>query len=101
MLQKNLTVLHKAQVWTRLNTWDKLERRQRVRVHRSTSVSDLSDALLSERDQIPAAMFQHLLLYKSEAVKKDRLLLMVLKHTMYSLIFLPTYSSVFNKAKVQ
>ena len=40
--------------------WDELERRLRARPNRPTSVPDLTNALMAEWKQIPAAMFQHL-----------------------------------------
>ena len=40
--------------------WDELERRLRARPNRLTSVPDLTNALVVERKQVPAAMFQHL-----------------------------------------
>ena len=39
--------------------WDELERRLRARSNRPTSVPDLTNALVAEWKQIPAAMFQH------------------------------------------
>ena len=39
--------------------WDELERRLRARPHGPTSVPDLTNALVAEWKQIPAAMFQH------------------------------------------
>jgi len=40
--------------------WDELERRLRARPNRPTSVPDLTNALVAEWKQIPAAIFQHL-----------------------------------------
>ena len=40
--------------------WDELERRLRTRSNRSTSVPDVTNALVAEWKQIPATMFQHL-----------------------------------------
>ena len=40
--------------------WDELERRLRARPNPPTSVPDLTNALVAEWKQIPAAMFQHL-----------------------------------------
>jgi hypothetical protein len=40
--------------------WDELERRLQARPNRPTSVSDLTNALVAEWKQVPAAMFQHL-----------------------------------------
>ncbi|KAM9473079.1 transcription activator BRG1-like [Salvelinus alpinus] len=40
--------------------WDELERRLRARPNRPTSVPDLTNALMAEWKQVPAAMFQHL-----------------------------------------
>ena len=40
--------------------WDELECRLRARPNHSTSVPDLTNALVAESKQIPAAMFQHL-----------------------------------------
>ena len=40
--------------------WDELERRLRARPNCPPSVPDLTDALVAEWKQIPAAMFQHL-----------------------------------------
>ena len=51
--------------------WDELERQLRARPNRPTSVPDLTNALVVEWKQIPAAMFQHLverLLRRVEAV---------------------------------
>ena len=39
--------------------WDELEHRLRARHNRPTSVPDLTNALVTEWKQIPAAMFQH------------------------------------------
>ena len=39
--------------------WDELERRLRARPDRPTSVPDLTNALVAEWKQVPAAMFQH------------------------------------------
>ena len=39
---------------------DELERRPRARPNHPTSVHDLTNALVSEWKQVPAAMFQHL-----------------------------------------
>ena len=41
--------------------WDELERRLRARPNRSTSVPDLTNAVVAEWNQIPAAIFQHLM----------------------------------------
>ena len=40
--------------------WDDLERRLRSRPNRPTSVPDLTNALVAEGNQVPAAMFHHL-----------------------------------------
>jgi hypothetical protein len=40
--------------------WDELERRLRARPNRPTSVPDLTNALVAEWKQVPAAIFQHL-----------------------------------------
>jgi hypothetical protein len=40
--------------------WDELERRLRARPNRSKSVPNLTNALVAEWKQVPAAMFQHL-----------------------------------------
>ena len=40
--------------------WDELERRLRARPYRPTLVPNLTNALVSEWKQVPAAMFQHL-----------------------------------------
>ena len=40
--------------------WDELERRLQARPNRPTSVPDLTNALVAEWKQVPAAMFQHL-----------------------------------------
>ena len=40
--------------------WDELECRLRARPKRPTSVPDLTNALVAEWKQVPAAMFQHL-----------------------------------------
>ena len=40
--------------------WDVLERRLRARPKCPTSVPDLTNALVAEWKQVPAAMFQHL-----------------------------------------
>ena len=40
--------------------WDELESRLQARPNRLTSVPDLTNALLAEWKQVPAAMFQHL-----------------------------------------
>uniref|UniRef100_UPI00358E9025 uncharacterized protein n=1 Tax=Myxine glutinosa TaxID=7769 RepID=UPI00358E9025 len=40
--------------------WDELERQLRARPNHPTSVPNLANALMAERKQIPAAMFQHL-----------------------------------------
>ena len=40
--------------------WDELERRLRARPNRPTSVPDLTNALMAEWKQVPAAMLQHL-----------------------------------------
>uniref|UniRef100_A0A8K9WQW0 Tc1-like transposase DDE domain-containing protein n=1 Tax=Oncorhynchus mykiss TaxID=8022 RepID=A0A8K9WQW0_ONCMY len=42
------------------NLWDELERRLRARLNFPTSVPDLTNALVAEWKQVPAAMFQHL-----------------------------------------
>ena len=39
--------------------WDELERRLRTRPNRPTSVADLTNALVAEWKQVPAAMIQH------------------------------------------
>ena len=39
--------------------WDELEDRLQARPNRSTSVPDLTDALVAEGKQIPTVMFQH------------------------------------------
>ena len=41
--------------------WDELGRRLRARPNRPTSVPDLTNALVAELKQVPAAIFQHLL----------------------------------------
>ena len=51
--------------------WDELERRLRAMLNRPTSVPDLTNTLVAEWKQVPAAMFQHLvesLLRRVEAV---------------------------------
>ena len=40
--------------------WDELEQRLRAKSNRSISVPDLTNALVAEWKQVPAAMFQHL-----------------------------------------
>jgi hypothetical protein len=40
--------------------WDELELQLRARPNRPTSVPDQTNALVAERKQVPAAMFQHL-----------------------------------------
>ena len=40
--------------------WDELEHRLRARPNRPTSVPVLTNALVAEWKQVPAAMFQHL-----------------------------------------
>jgi hypothetical protein len=40
--------------------WDELEHRLRARPNRPKSVPDLTNALVAEWKQVPAAMFQHL-----------------------------------------
>ena len=40
--------------------WDELKRRLQARPNRRTSVPDLTNALVAEWKQVPAAMFQHL-----------------------------------------
>ena len=40
--------------------WDELERRLRARSNRLTSVPDLTNALMAEWKEFPAAIFQHL-----------------------------------------
>jgi hypothetical protein len=40
--------------------WDELERQLRARPNRPTSVPELTNALVAEWKQVPAAMFQHL-----------------------------------------
>ena len=40
--------------------WDELERQLQARPNRPTSVPDLTNALVAEWKQVPAAMFQHL-----------------------------------------
>ena len=40
--------------------WDELKRRLRDRPNRPTPVPDLTNALVAEWKQVPAAMFQHL-----------------------------------------
>uniref|UniRef100_A0A673VX79 Tc1-like transposase DDE domain-containing protein n=1 Tax=Salmo trutta TaxID=8032 RepID=A0A673VX79_SALTR len=40
--------------------WDELKRRLRARSNCPTSVSDLTNALVAEWQQVPAAMFLHL-----------------------------------------
>ena len=40
--------------------WNELERRLQARPKRPTSVPDLTKALVAEWNQVPAAMFQHL-----------------------------------------
>jgi hypothetical protein len=40
--------------------WDELERRLQVRPNRPTSVPNITNALMAELKQVPAAMFQHL-----------------------------------------
>jgi transposase len=40
--------------------WDELKCRLRVRSNRPTSVPDLTNALVAEWKQVPAALFQHL-----------------------------------------
>ena len=40
--------------------WDELERQLRARPDRPTSVPDLTNALVAEWKQVPAAMYQHL-----------------------------------------
>ena len=40
--------------------WDELERRLRARPSHPTSVSDLTNVLVAEWKQVPAATFQHL-----------------------------------------
>ena len=40
--------------------WDDLARRLRARPNRPTSVPDLTNGLVAEWKQVPAAMFQHL-----------------------------------------
>ena len=40
--------------------WDELERRLRTRPNRPTAVADLTNVLVGEWKQVPAAMFQHL-----------------------------------------
>ena len=40
--------------------WDELERRLRARPNRPTSVPDLTNVLMAEWKQVPAAMFQKL-----------------------------------------
>ena len=40
--------------------WDELEKRLQARANRPTSVPYLTDALVAEWKQVPAAMFQHL-----------------------------------------
>jgi len=58
---KNLTNLHvDPDLNPTKHLWDELERRLRARPNRSTSVPDLTNALVAEWKQIPAAMFQHL-----------------------------------------
>jgi hypothetical protein len=42
------------------NLWDELERWLRARPNRPTSVPNLTNALVAEWKQVPAAMFQHL-----------------------------------------
>ena len=39
--------------------WDELERRLQARLNRPSSVSDLTNALVAEWNQEPAATFQH------------------------------------------
>ncbi len=52
---KNLTDLNPIQ-----HLWDKLERQLRARPYHSTSVLDLTNALVAEWEQIPAARLQNL-----------------------------------------
>ena len=40
--------------------WDSLERRLRARAYRPTTVLDLTNVLVAEWKQVPAAMFQRL-----------------------------------------
>ena len=40
--------------------WDELECRLRARPNRPTSVSDLTNALVADLKQVPAAMFQQI-----------------------------------------
>ena len=40
--------------------WEEMERRLRARPNRQTSVPNLTNALVAEWKQVPAAMFQHL-----------------------------------------
>ena len=40
--------------------WDELQRRLQVSPNHPTSVADLTNALVAECKQVPAAMFQHL-----------------------------------------
>ena len=49
--------------------WDELERRLQTRPNRPTSVPDLSNALVAEWKQVPAAMFQHLV--ESNPIRVD------------------------------
>ena len=46
--------------------WNELERRQQARPYRPTSVPDLTNALVAEWKQVPAAMFQHLVAKPSQ-----------------------------------
>ena len=41
--------------------WDEIERRMRARPNHPTPVTDLANALVAEWKQVPAAMFQHLM----------------------------------------
>ena len=57
---KNLTGPHSPDLNSIEHLWDELERWLRARHNRPTSVPNLTNALVAEWKQVPAAMFQHL-----------------------------------------
>ena len=63
--------------------WDELERRLRARPNRSTSVPNLTNALVAEWKQVPVAMFLHLL--ESLPIRVEAVIAAMFQHLVESL----------------
>ena len=60
LFQYDKVTVQKARATKPKQLWDELEHRLQPRPYRPTSVHDLTNALVAEREQIPAARFQKL-----------------------------------------